>query len=193
MKRRRFLESLAGGAVVGTAGTLGMAVAKPEPQVPLLEGPLLKTPAVLMAPRADGLEVVWAVGRLVRGWVEWRTADGTRGRVAEEAFGFVPQGDRIVRVRVDGLRPGTEYEIRVVVEAGEAPQAREEGPWRKFRTLDPEAAATHFSVWNDTHQWTDTIRGPTMPSAGPAAKRGTTCWSNGGRKWWFPATPTTRR
>lgn len=49
-----------------------MAAAKPEPQVPLLDGPLLKTPAALMAPRADGLEVVWAVGRLVRGWVEWR-------------------------------------------------------------------------------------------------------------------------
>lgn len=158
VKRRRFLESLAGGAVAGTAGSLGIAEAKPDPAVPLLAGPLLKTPAALMAPRADGIDVVWAVSRLVRGWVEWQSADGTKGRAAADAFGFVPQGDRLVRVRVSGLQPGTEYRIRAIAEAGAAPAAREEGPWRKFRTLAPAAASTRFSIWNDTHQWTDTIR-----------------------------------
>jgi len=144
--------------MAGTAGTLGVATAKPEPLVPLLDGVLLKTPAALMAPRPDGIEVVWAVSRLSRGWVEWQAADGSHGRSAETAFGFVPQGDRLVRVRVAGLKPGTEYQIRAVAEAGEAPEAREEGPWRKFRTLDPAAASTRFTVWNDTHQWADTIR-----------------------------------
>ena len=57
-----------------------------------------------------------------------------------------------------GLQPGTEYGIRAASEASEAPAAREEGPWRKFRPPYPAAAATRFSVWNDTHQWTDTIR-----------------------------------
>lgn len=158
MKRRRFLEKLAGGAVLGTAGTLGTAEGKPQPVIPPLDGPLLKTPAALMAPRADGIEVVWAVGRLCRGWVEWQSVDGAKGKAAADPFGFVPQGDQIIRVRVDGLKPGTTYQIRAVAESGDGQAAREESPWRKFRTLDPAAKATRFVVWNDTHQWADTIR-----------------------------------
>ena len=158
MQRRRFLESLAGGVVAGTTGAFGTAGAKPVPVVPLLPGPLLKTPAVLMAPRSDGLEVVWAVARLARGWVEWQGPDGSSGRVAADAFGFVPQGEQVIRVRLAGLKPGTDYRLRAVAEAGDGTPAKEEGPWKKFRTLDPQAATTRFAVWNDTHQWVDTIR-----------------------------------
>ena len=102
----------------------------------------MKTPAVLMAPRADGVEVVWAVGRLCRGWVEWKASDGTTGKAAEDSFGFVPQGDRIVRVKVDGLKPGTAYQIRAVAESGDGEKAHEETEWKSFRTLDAKAAST---------------------------------------------------
>lgn len=118
----------------------------------------MTTPAVHMAPRADGLELVWAVGRLARGWVEWKGADGSTGKAHEDAFGFVPQGDRIVRVRVDGLKPGIAYQLRAVTESGDGAKAREESPWKPFRALDAKAAATKFVVWNDTHQNNETIK-----------------------------------
>ena len=121
-------------------------------------GALITTPAVQMAPRDDGLEVVWAVSRLSRGWVEWNGADGSTGRAHENAFGFVPQGNRIVRVRVRGLKPGTTYRIRAVCEAANDPPTREESPWREFRTLNALAHSTKFVVWNDTHRNEETIR-----------------------------------
>lgn len=157
MKRRRFLGSVTGGALAGAVGVGNSALAAPQPTVPPLAGPLIKTPAVLMAPRVDGIEVVWAVGRLCRGWVEWKASDGTTGKAAEDSFGFVPQGDRIVRVKVDGLKPGTAYQIRAVAESGDGEKVHEETEWKRFRTLDAKAAATSFVVWNDTHQWNDTI------------------------------------
>lgn len=189
MKRRRFLESLTGGVVAGTAGALGRASAAPAPIVPLLPGPLLKTPAVMMAPRSDGLEVVWAVARLARGWVEWKGPDGTSGRAAEDAFGMVPQAVRVLRVRVAGLRPGTEYQLRAVAEAGDGAPAREEGPWRTFRTLDPQATTTQFAVWNDTHQWAETLKQlqQTTPPADFLVWNGDTC-NNWDQEDWL--TPT---
>lgn len=144
--------------MAGVAAGPGVLVAKPEPLGPLLEGELVVTPGMLMAPRVDGVDVVWAVKRLARGWVEWRGGDGSVGRADADAFGFVPQGDAVIRVRVAGLRAGVAYELRAVAEAGAGEAARWEGPWQKFRTLDPAAGVTRFAVWNDTHQWLDTVR-----------------------------------
>lgn len=144
---------------LATAATGARAQQAVAPQaVPDAGGPLMATPPMWMAPRADGFEVVVAVKRLCRGWVECRTADGSIQRFAGDRFGLVPQGDEVVRVRVDGLAPGTRCELRAVVEAGEAPAAREEGPWQELRTLAPGANACHFVVWNDTHDHEDTIQ-----------------------------------
>ncbi len=118
----------------------------------------MTTPAVHMAPRADGLELVWGVSRLACGWVEWKAEDGSNGKAHEDAFGFVPQGDRIVRVRIEGLKTGVNYQIRAVSESGDGAKAREESPWRPFRVLDAKAATTKFAVWNDTHQNEETIK-----------------------------------
>lgn len=158
MKRRNFLNHLAGGAVIGTVAAADRALAKPSPTVPPLDGPLFTTPVSMLAPRADGVELACGITRLARGWAEWKTADGASGRAAEDGHGFVPQGDRMLRVRIDGLQPGTEYAVRLVAEAGDGEAARQESPWRAFRPLDPAAATTRFCVWNDTHQWLDTIR-----------------------------------
>lgn len=119
---------------------------------------LLVTPAVLMAPRADGVEVVWAVSRLCRGWVEWREVGGEVRRASADAFGFVPQGDGVMRVRLDGLKAGMGHEVRVVVEAADEPKKREETAWKAFRTLAPEGEATRFVVWNDTHENAETLK-----------------------------------
>jgi glucose/arabinose dehydrogenase len=114
MKRGAFLGTLAAGGI-GTvlaqdqpapaSNQASSGASSPKPS-------LVETPAVVMAPRADGLEVVWAVSRLSLGRVEWETEDGARGVAAADPFGFVPQGERVVRVRLDGLKPGTVGRVR---------------------------------------------------------------------------------
>src|SRR5690606_25194466 len=99
MKRRGFLGKVAGGAVAGATGVAAGQEDKKEE--------LVMSPAVLMAPRQDGIEVVWAVSRLAKGFVEWKDADGGSGTAAADRFGFVPQGTEVLRVRIDGLKPGT--------------------------------------------------------------------------------------
>jgi len=119
---------------------------------------LVTTPPVVMAPRADGAEVVWGVSRLSRGWLEWEAADGRGGTSTADAFGLVPQGDRVLRVRLDGLPAGSELRIRAMTEAVEEPHERHESEWKTLRTFTPDAQTAHFAVWNDTHQNDDTLR-----------------------------------
>lgn len=143
--------------MAGTAGVAAFGAAPTEAQ-PEETKPLMTTPAVVMAPRTDGVEVVWAVSRLCRGWLECRPDGGPAQPFASDAYGFVPQGDSLMRVRISGLQPGKKYQVRAVVEAADGKPGREESPWKNFRTLDPAAAESHFVVWNDTHEHHDTIK-----------------------------------
>ncbi len=151
MKRREFIGKVTGSAVSGAAG---IAAAQQAPAPP---PSLVRTPAVVMAPRRDGVEIVWAVSRLARGRVEWRIGDGASSFAAADRFGFVPQGDEILRVRIEGLTPGTTYQLRAITESADGKE-HHESIWKKFRTLDPAAPSTEFVVWNDTHQNADTLR-----------------------------------
>lgn len=122
-----------------------------HPGAPTAQPHLLRSPLVLMAPRADGIEVVWAVSRHSRAQVELETADGIRRTIACDSFGFVPQGDAVIRVRLDDLAPGATYRVRAVTTATDDEETVT-SDWKTFRTLDPAAFSTHFVVWNDTHQ-----------------------------------------
>jgi hypothetical protein len=118
-----------------------------------------------MAPRSDGVEVVWSVTARSRGRVEWLPATEESDLPATidtqitgmDAFGFVPQGERILRVRISGWAPGQDYLLRTITEAAEDDR-REVSDWKRVRTLDPDAASTSFVVWNDTHQRSETLR-----------------------------------
>ena len=145
------MGTLTGGTMAGAAG---LSTAQDQTAE---ASPLVKTPAVIMAPRADSVEVVWAVSKLARGHVEWKAADGSRGTAGADRFGFVPQGDEILRVKVSGLKPGGSYELRTVTDAADG-KDRHESPWKRFRSLDPSAEETKFVVWNDTHQNEATIK-----------------------------------
>lgn len=168
IQRRSFIASLVGMAVTGRAGAAAtLAGAGPEAAFGTRgAAPLFATPPMAWAPRADGIDFLWTVSRLARGRVEIRgDLDGaSRGNVtgggmaATDEFGFVPQSAGIMRVTVDGLRPGSTYEWRAVVEAIDGEAGREESPWRSFRTLDPTAASTHFIMWQDTHENHETVR-----------------------------------
>jgi len=148
MKRRLFINTLATGGLGAALADDSAAAGTP---------PLVRTPLVLMAPRSDGLEAVWAVSRLCRGGVEWAAANETSRMAGTDAFGFVPQGESIVRVRLSGLKPGTQYRVRSHTIATDD-QETVVSPWKTFRTLDPAAAETRFVMWNDTHVHDESIR-----------------------------------
>ena len=105
MKRRFFIEAL-------TVGGLGTALS--QETVPAINPPLVRTPLALMAPSPDGLEAIWGISRLSRGWLEWEAETGDTGKAGVDAFGFVPQGDGVLRVRLSGLSPGLSGRIRSV-------------------------------------------------------------------------------
>lgn len=180
MDRRQFLT----GSVAGGFGTVALGADGKGGG----DGGLLRTPASVMAPRADGVEVVWAVNRLCRGWVECRETGGEARRFAADDFGFVPQGEAILRVRLSGLKPGTAHELRVVVESADVAKTREETPWKPFRTLDPTGDSAHFAVWNDTHECHDTIRklDELTPAADFLLWNGDTCNDWHQEEWLVP-------
>lgn len=138
--------------MVGTGVVLAHAQKEAAPS----GGSLIRTPLNLMAPRQDGVFAVWAVSSLCLGWLEWRDAAGGTGRASMTDAGFTPQAVEIFRINLTGLKPGTDYEIRAIVQSVDD-ERKEETAWRKFRTLDPAAASTRFVVWNDTHEHNETI------------------------------------
>ena len=128
-------------------------------------GGLVATPVSVMAPRADGFEVVWGVDGLCLGRVEWQEDGGGGGVSAADRMGLTPQGSEVLRVRLTGLKAGRVYRIRAITESADR-KAREVGGWKEVRTLDPAAAETSFTVWNDTHQNEETIRALSERSPG---------------------------
>ncbi len=143
MNRRHFFTQTA----LGAATAAQAQIAIPDVSEP---APLVITPPVVMAPRTDGVEIVWGIARHARGWVELKR-DGEVRRIGGTGYGFSTQGDKALRVRLEGLTAGTKHTYRIVTEAMDEPAAREESAWREFRTLDAAAAQTRFAVWNDTH------------------------------------------
>ena len=169
MNRREFIGTVATTAV-------GVSLAKAQESVAGTLS-LVRTPLVLMAPRLDGIEAVWAVNQLCKGKLEWKGDDGTSGVAGANGFGFVPQGDNVIRVRIDGLKPGVTYKVRSITTAAGSAGKIETSEWKTFRTLNPAAKTTKFVVWNDTH-----INNPTIqklhevtPSADFLLWNGDTC------------------
>lgn len=161
IQRRHFISTVA----VAGAGTV-LAQESPSLPAPAARTPLIRTPLVLMAPRADGIEAVWAVSRLSRGRLEWEAADGTRGSAGSDAFGFVPQSDHVLRVRLSGLKPGVTCRVRSHTTAVDDPETVV-SDWKSFCPLNPAAKSTRFVLWNDTHIQDPTIRA--LHAATPAA------------------------
>lgn len=113
---------------------------------------------MVMAPREDGVEVIWRVNGLAKGLVEYGKTKDLGQTMRNDGWGLCPTGRDVLRVRIDGLEPGTEYFYRVVTEGTERKGAKKEvGEVRRFRTLDAGKAETRFTIWNDTHKQAQTI------------------------------------
>lgn len=149
MERRSFLQLSAAASAIATGrsasdGTL----VSPPPGSP-----------VAMAPRSDGIEIIWRVRHLARGFVEYGTTPALGQIRRDDGWGLRPTGNESVRVRLDGLTPGTIYHYRTVTESMDRKDpSRTTSEIRTFRTLDPAAETTKFAVWNDTHKHGDTLQ-----------------------------------
>lgn len=116
---------------------------------------------VLTNPAPDGVTVMWATNAPSTGLVEY----GETRELGQIAYGgdqglrpFVP---RHMKIRIEGLKPGTRYYYRVrsdytyyewkkgVVRDSEPPAISE---IYSFTTPDPQAKEVRFTVWNDTHE-----------------------------------------
>jgi hypothetical protein len=161
MNRRTFLATL---GVAGAAAVAGESSLKAEGTTEttnqnggiatarLTDG----TPAVY-APTATGATIVWTLNTPARGVVEYGESPELGQVYRSDGFGFVPHGERVMKVRLRGLKPGVRYwwrTVTVLLSGGDP----EISPVYSFRTLDPAAAETKFVVWNDTHDHADTLR-----------------------------------
>lgn len=153
--RRNFIA----GTVVGTAAAASVAntavaISSDEKTA---SSNLVTTPPVAMAPREDGMEIVWGISRHSRGWIELRD-EKELVSLGGTSYGFSIQDEKVLRVRIHGLRPGTTYQYRTItVEMGQDSH-RVESEWREFRTLSSAAKESRFAVWNDTHMQDETIK-----------------------------------
>lgn len=136
-----------------------------------------------MAPREDGCEAIWGVNQLSKGRIEWEGEDGTKGVIGRDHFGFVPQSDDVLRIRLEGFKAGKNYRVRSVtsetnaIAPGTATVREQVSEWKTFQTLNSSAASTKFVVWNDTHVNNETIQklDETTPAADFLFWNGDTC------------------
>lgn len=123
-----------------------------------------QAPAVF-APRPDGVTVVWPVAGPSLGWLEYGEAGDTSNPRLQrgDGFGTIPHGERVLRVRLNGLKPGGRYWFRTQTQPLEKPEGsaigREviAGEAYEFRLPNPTASVTRFDVWNDTHDHPETL------------------------------------
>lgn len=161
MDRRQFLQSAGAAVVAGslTAGATADDEVKPQPaSTDLSAGPLLAN----ITDRS--VEVHVPVNALATGWIEYGPTESLGLRTDGIEGGLLPLSDRVLRFKLDSLKPGTTYHYRVHlggVDYSNSYKANRGAvsalPAHTFTTLDPGADTATFTVWNDTHENGDTL------------------------------------
>ena len=165
-ERRSFLK---GAALMAAAGVMksGAAMMPSEQaahdrynalKIPRPEG-LLDGEPVLQAPAPDSMGVAFAVTALANGFVELAENPDMKDSVRFMSEGMPLAGidDRVLQVRMTGLKPGTRYWYR----AGAAKLEHPIGYWTKPSEIvwgrphsfvtPGESAPSHFGMMCDTH------------------------------------------
>jgi hypothetical protein len=160
MNRRKFLATMGVASLAAAAGKSTLK-ADATPNTTNQSGAVATThlvdgtPAVY-APTDTGAAIVWTLNAPARSVVEYGESPELGQVYRSDDFGFVPHGERVMKVRLRGLKPGVRYwwrTVSVLLSGGDP----EISPVYSFRTLNPVAAETRFAVWNDTHDHADTL------------------------------------
>jgi predicted phosphodiesterase len=161
MKRREFLKVSSLSAVLAGTGSVAPLLAAESPTVfAFASQPMLQNPT------PDGITVVWIVKSFATGWVEYGETESLGQRSNGGVQGLNPLNGRLLKVRLNDLRPGTKYFYRVHscpvdfknaydIQRGEVMST----PIRQFTTINPAAHTTSFSIINDTHEVQETLQG----------------------------------
>ena len=126
---------------------------------------LIGSEPMLQVPAETSMGVVWAVTAMANGWVDVSESPNMSNprRYACGGYGLTGFHERVLQVRLTGLKPATRYYYRIRAERidyrsnnnrvrGEV----EEGEVRSFTTLGA-AAPSHICVINDTHMNPDAL------------------------------------
>lgn len=165
--RRDFVKLVGGAGLLAMAGGTALkgADAPKAPADAAAEKPLIDGTPAVFAPTADAATIVWTVNGAARGWVEYGTdPEKLDMRSGGDPMGYTPHDERVLKVRLRGLAPGTRYWWRgaCVALAPASPKASSQNPPKEpppqytavysFRTLAPSARESSFIMWNDTHE-----------------------------------------
>lgn len=134
------------------------AVPAQTPPIRITTGPYLQNPS------ATAMTVVWITNRNATGTVEYGPPDGELKAAFSSHDGLIDSNERIHRVVLTDLSPGTTYRYRVVsrdilnfgpykVDFG----ATADSGFSEFRTFDPRKQSFSFLVFNDMHDIPATI------------------------------------
>lgn len=165
MKRREFLKTsaalaaLAGSASLLKAGNTAKEVS-PSPETEGAGGPLIASHPVLQNYAPTSMGVAFAVSALAAGYVLYGRQPDLSDAVKVKCGGFraIDIDNRIIQVRLTGLKPSTQYYYRIGADRihyGGGYDMKvigneEDSRIYSFKTAGPKSKA-HFCVINDTH------------------------------------------
>lgn len=161
MRRRRFLQAASAVVLLGGCATTRAQQADTQQADDAAPLALAAEPCLLrLDPTVAAL--AWATNRDCVSWVEFGTGDPLDRRAQTSRHGLFDAQDRVHRVTLRGLEPGTTYRYRVMsreivrfnpyqVDFGETAA----GPVRSFETPPAAGDTVSFVVFNDVHNSRD--------------------------------------
>jgi len=159
MNRREFIRiSGAAAAAVAVGPRSSLSVEESSTSVALASEP------VLVNPSADAVTIVFGVNGPATGWVEYGPDEKLGQRADLQEKGFLPFSERVISIRISSLKPGGRIFYRACAAAINFASAYSikrgdvvHSAVYSFKTLDPAANQSSFTVWNDTHETRPTL------------------------------------
>lgn len=119
--RRDFLGNISKAGILGTLAALGASVPGSSSATVLqsltaepAEGHIFLTKPYLQLPNPDSMTIRWITNKLCYSWVEYGEGDNTHTKAHHVIEGLVDAHNRINKVTLSGLKPGTKYSYKVL-------------------------------------------------------------------------------
>jgi acid phosphatase type 7 len=173
MDRRTFLSSSTSVGIASVIGALSVPAAEPvtsEFTAGSEPGPVFAGSPVISGPAHDSITILQPLARTATGHLEFAVEDGPFQRVDAESAGLLPVEQNVLKFRLPPLPAGKQVRFRTIARSigwvrvqefvhGEVRASDlQESELHSFRTLNPNADATTFAVWNDTHENAATLK-----------------------------------